>query len=172
MELNLENLKKTVNTPTVKSLVSSWLMQKALAEILREQVNAVYLEVMREIPIFSDYKTSARRMGDGSRIFDPNHMYLSTDEESCQKIYDRVEILTRERGIKPPEMKDGFCPALVAESDLTKIEHLIISETGDPFGITIDKLFASADGIERYHKFLDLIIGAIVNQPDFKNPIK
>jgi len=61
------------------------------------------------------------------------------------------------------------CPALTAESLQRDAEHLIVEVAADYFdGITVHKLICC--GLEKYHKFIDLIVGMCVNHPDFEAP--
>ena len=67
-------------------------------------------------------------------------------------------------------MKLDYCPALVAEDDLRKIEHAIFDAVGVPMGINWDSLFHH--GVDDYKKFIDLVVKSIVSMPDFVNPMK
>jgi hypothetical protein len=169
LPVNIETMKKTYNNSEVKSLVSTWLLQKAYSEIVREKVNSVYADVLAEIPIFDDFQAKHKDYKSIGRILTVNDMYLSNDLESCNKIYIEVDKRLKEKGIKPLDMKWEFCPALTEESKLTDIEHKIIKLTGSPFGVTVDKLLMY--GLDSYNKWIDLSIKVIVNMPDFKNPI-
>ena len=172
--LNVQNMNKVVNTPSVKTLVASYLMQRAFTEIIRERVNAVYTEILNEIPIFEDMRDNSPRFANGerTRILNHNYLYLSEDEEAVQKIYDEMDSRLKKLQIKPENMEHDYCPALVEEEKLRDIEHLIIKETGNPFGVTVNKLVCGGNGLENYKKWIDLIVGAIVSLPDFENPLK
>ena len=106
----------------LKSYVNAYLMARVLAEAKRDDVNAVYKEVLTELPIFAD----AYDCEDGHQIFDPDHMYLSKDNERAKEIYASADKLLKERGIKPADMDKDFCPALVAESLQMDVKHLLI----------------------------------------------
>jgi hypothetical protein len=113
-------------TPALKSSVNAYLVARAFAEVMRERVNVVYQEVLQIHPLYEDMETRRRGKGEPKRIFNPDRMYLSTDEETCSEVYAEVNLTLRERGIKQPETPDDHCPALVAEHLQTKAEHLII----------------------------------------------
>ena len=169
--LTIEKMNEVYNTPEVKNLVGSWLLQKAYTEMIREKVDSIYEEILQEIPVYEDLIRHSPRYNNEpiKRITHNKYLYLSEDEESINKIYNLADKTLREKGLKPDTMKNDYCPALVAESDLTDIEHKIIEITGNQFGINVNNLLYS--GLDSYHKWIDLTVSAIVNMPDFKNPL-
>ena len=150
---------KKVATPTVKSLVSSYLMLKFLASVMREQVDAIYADVLRENPVYEDRTKK--------QIYLEQHLYLCPDDKAVQNIWDIAGKRLTEAGIKPADMDKEKCPALVAEHDLVKIEWLLIDEDGKPFGLSCNKMY----NIEHRAEFIRLITGLIMGLLDFKNPI-
>ena len=149
----------TVATPTVKSLVNSYLMLRVLAESLREQVDEVYLAVLTETPVYEDRT--------GEPILNSEHLYLCTDDAAVKRTWAETTKRLRAAGIHPADMDDEKCPALVAERDQIKIEWLLIDEAGKPFGISCERM----NNLEQRAEFLRLITGLVMGLPDFVNPI-
>jgi hypothetical protein len=162
-------------TPALKSSVNAYLVARAFAEVMRERVNVVYQEVLQIHPLYEDMETRRRGKREPKRIFNPDRMYLSTDEETCSEVYAEVNLTLRERGIKQPETPDDHCPALVAEHLQTKAEHLIIESAAEMLKVGIDagefqnKLLCM--GLDKYREFIHLCVGLVVKLPDFKKPL-
>jgi hypothetical protein len=143
----------------VKSLVSSYLVAKASFEILDIKVSKVYAELLEKYHVLDD---------EGKRIYNHEYLYTSNDDETINKIYSEAEKLLRERKIKPDDMKDGYCPALVAQELLSGIAKEIIEITGAPFNVTPHKLLCA--GLNKYNEWIELIVGLVMSLPDFKKP--
>ena len=161
-------------TPALKSSVNAYLMARAMAEVTREKVNEVYQEVLQIHPLYEDLDTRARK-AEPSRIYDPDKMYLSTDEETCSDVYADADFTLRERNIKPGDMPRDHCPALVAECVQRDTEHLIIETAAEMLAFDIEpKEFGNkllCLGLEKYQEFINLCVGLVVKLPDFKNPL-
>lgn len=173
LPINMENMKRIFDNPDLHILVGSFLLQKAFTEMMQDKVDSVYEQILIDIPIFDDtcirFKDSERlKNHPRTRIYNHHHMYLSEDELTCNKIYDEADKRLKALGIKPESMGRDYCPALVAESDLMDLEHRIIELTGNPFGVTVNNLLYG--GMEKYDKWIDLVIGAVVNHPKFVTP--
>ena len=154
----------------VKSAVNAYLMARTYAECMREKVNEVYKESLGIFPLYTD--RNKRRGGKSERIYDPEKMYLSKDDETCKDVYADVDFHLRKRNIKPESMPDGHCPALTAEHLQTQAQWLIIDTAGEMLGETGDfqhKLLCA--GLDKYHEFIDLVVKMVVNMPDFANPL-
>ena len=161
-------------TPAVKSSVRAYLLARCYAEVMREKVNTVYCEALEIIPLYEDRAQlrDPSRQKPKTRIYDVKQMYLSTDEETCKEVYEDVNFHLKKKGIKPAEMPEDQCPACVAEHLQTKTEWLIIDSAAEMLGEKGDfqnRLLCA--GIDKYHKFIDLVVGLVVNLPDFKNPL-
>ncbi len=153
---------EVVATATVKSLVNSYLLARAYAQTMREKVNEIYKVILTECPIYSDRE--------GEQILDPDRLYLCSDMTLVQDAWDTADHRERKAGLKPDDMSDEKCPALVAEYDLVKVEWALIEATGEPMGITNNDLLC-AGGSEMRQEFIDLVVGFIVNQSDFRHPL-
>ena len=73
-----------------------------------------------------------------------------------------------------PDLPEGHCPALVAEYLQLQAEWALI-ETAEQFfpEVTNNKLLcgtASKGGSETRREYIDLLIGLVVNAPDYQPP--
>jgi hypothetical protein len=148
--------------------VNAYFMARAYAETMRERVDEVQRAVLAECPLDMDAHVGDFRRGDG-KITDPSLTYLATDEhfrdylEKCNK---------RERaiGIKPADMPDDNCPALVAEHLQYQAEWLLL-ECGW-CAIDVD---GHPDGWkwlygEKRKRFIDLLCGLVLDHPKYERP--
>lgn len=167
--MNIKQTQQAIDTPIMHSLVNSYLLQKAYTDITRAEVDKMYNQLLQDIPTYCTSKW--RKMGvEGiDRITDHNKLYLAGDAE-CEVIYTEADKRLKEAGIKPVDMERDYCPALVAEDELRKIARMIADESCAPLGISADKLLCSKDGLENYKKWIELVVGAIVNSPKYKKP--
>jgi hypothetical protein len=151
-----------VATYEVKSLVSAYLLALTFAKVQRQRVDEIHRALLDECPIYAD-------RNENEKITKSGDLYLSSDESACEEFYAAANHALRKAGIKPDDMPDEKCPALVAEHDRIKIEWKLIDAAGKPFGISNDNILN--DGMATRQKFLDLVVGLVVSLPDFKNPI-
>jgi len=167
MEMQLENIHTAIDNPTVKSLVSTYLLALAYAEMMRGKVDEVYLSILTETPVYADGQQNET----GERIYKAKDLYLCSDDGLCQQIYAEADRRLRTAGIKPSDMSDEHCPALVAETDLSNIGRELIDVSGIPLGVTHDDIMCGADGLENRQKWIDLVVGAVISLPDFESPL-
>ena len=159
MKPNLES----VLTPTIISLVKSCLLARAYAELMREQVDRIGVEILA-LPEFNLQATLCRR-AEPHRITVPKDLYLCEDEAACKRYYAEANRREREAKLKPEEMPDEHCPALCAETLQRDAEHALCDEVAPLFGLTTDRLTMHLDN---YRQFLDLVFKIVVNHPKFK----
>lgn len=152
-----------VVTPEVKSLVNAYLLQRAFAETLREKVDAVYREILTEIPVYAD------TYGRDRQILKSGDLYLCSDDVLCEKIYAEGNKRLRALKLKPDDMPDGYCPALVAEDQQVKVETALIDAAGAKIGIDSHKLLCA--GLKTRQEFIDLVVKLVISLPGFKNPL-
>ena len=159
-------------TPGVKSSVNAYLMARARAEVMTEKVDAVYEDILTETPLYADLEM--RGHDEPFQILKPKDMYLSTDEDFCAEVYAEANKRLREMGLKPDDMPDGHCPALVAQNLQRDCEWLIIDNAAEMLGYDGKELHHKllCAGLEKYHQFIDLVCKLVVNLPDFENPLK
>lgn len=163
-------------TPAVKSSVNAYLMARVYAETMRAAVDKVYKESLEIFPLYTDRNElrDPSRRKPKERIFDHDKMYLSKDEETCKEVYADVNFQLRKQGLKPDSMPDDHCPALVAEHLQVKTQWLLIECAAEMLGESNPKDFNNqllCAGLDTHKKFIDLVVGLVVNLPDFKSPL-
>ena len=151
-----------VATEETKSLVNSYLMARAYAEATRERVDAIGREILKEMPLYADSEDG------GARIVEPSKVFSCPDDEATGRYFLEASKRERAAGIKPANMADEFCPALVAETRLSKIENMLIDASGKALGVG-----SNSPGmyLERRKRYIDLVVGMVVNMPGFRNPL-
>lgn len=153
-------------SPAIKTAVGAVLLAKAYAEVKREQVDKVNREILTECPLSNGLEVEHGQSHED--ITDPKLVYLCTNQDLLDDYYAESNKRLRERGIKPPEMPDSYCPALVAEDVLRTAEHVLVEAAEPVFGVSLDQITCYLD---KYHQYIDLLCGLVVNLPDFKNPL-
>lgn len=111
--------------------VRLYIVAQAIAQVKREQMDKIYDELLEQIPLFNDRHP---RIADGKRITKNKDMYLSKDDDACMAIYQRAHLLAVERKIKPTDMPELHCPALVAEHLQAQAENHMLDEVGTVLG--------------------------------------
>jgi len=165
-------------TQEVKSAVNAYLLARAHAEIMRNAVDKIQREILKEVPLTNGfYETEGRRNRKeaGELITDPDDTWLCTNDAQVEDYYLECDKREREVGIKPDDMPTTHCPALVAEEIQRKTERLIISNAAEMLHLEFDgeelhhRLIYH--GLDKYHEFIDLVEKLVINLPDFKNPL-
>ena len=151
-------------TPGMKSSVRAYLMSRAYAETVREAIDKAYVKVLKDFPIYEDLDI---RGISGDRIVTEKTMYLSTDKKTCKAIYDEIDSELRKAGLKPDDMPDDHCPALVAEEIQRQAERLVIETTAEMLGEEDFLHRLICHGIDKYREFIELVTKMIVNMPNF-----
>ena len=148
-------------TPEIRSCVNAYLMARAYAETMRKHVDAIHREILTECPIYADIH------GHKDQILESKDLYLCSNEALCHDFYDESDKRLRAAKLKPDDMPHDHCPALVAEHLQVKCEWMLLDASGKPFGFSADTPWT----MEHRQQWIDLVVGLIVNQPDFKNPL-
>lgn len=155
-------------TPAMNSAANAYLMARTYAEIMREKVDKVEREILIEAPLTNGYET---KHGKSPRpITEPKDVYLCNDELLLQDYYAEVNKRERAAGLKPDNMPDEFCPALIAENAQIKAEQILIDVTAEMLGEKDNfrqKLLCA--GLKKYHQFIDLAMKLIASSPEFKS---
>jgi len=156
-----------LTTPEVKRAVGAYLLARAYAETMRERVDEIERQILAECPIYA-----AERWG-GEQILTGKRLYLASDDAKAllEDFYAEANHRERKAGLKHKDMPDEHCPALVAESKQCDAENLLIDISGRPFGVNCSKLLTGGQALERRQKWIDLVVGCIVNLSDFRNPL-
>lgn len=169
----MKKLTKQDVTQSVKSSVSVYLMTRAYAETMRERVAKIQSGVLAECPLSNDLEQ--KRGLTARQITDPKQAYLCTNEDWLQDYYQETDKRLREARHKPDDMPKDHCPALVAENLQTETERILLDCASDMMKMDFDGQELNhrllCKGMDKRQKFIDLVVGLVVNLPDFKNPL-
>lgn len=128
---------------------------QAVAETMREAVDKIQRQILLDVELYDDL--AAEHGGrERQRITDPKLTYLSTDEAACQRYFAECNKRTRAAGLKPDDMPDEYCPALVAEDIQRRAERALLDSGGTLFGFTADSLLSG----DLWERGLKLFLGA------------
>lgn len=154
-----------MNTPTVKDVpkivqrishqVDAYLTAKAFAMTWREKMDEWDRAELQRF----EYKTAARWVENGrpERITNPDYTYLMDEVDAKEYYAARQDFINT---LKVPGLKDGYCPALVAENLLVECEKLLIDSAVEFFGVDSNKLICS--GMDNYKKYIALLVGMTI----------
>ena len=154
----------------VKSSVRAYLLARVFAETEREKIDAMQREILETATYETSPEWARRGMKDApERITDPKHAYLMTDVD-FEDYYAECQHRIRKMGYKLPE---GHCPALVAESLQVTTENLLIRAAAEMMGEYPEDFPHGllCLGLEKRQEFIDLVVGLVINLPDFRNPL-
>jgi hypothetical protein len=145
--------------------VNAYFMARTYAELMRERVDEVQRAVLAECPLNMEPQWIERR-GD-EKITEPSLTYLAVASD-LKDYWAECDKRERKLGIKPADMPDDHCPALVAEHLRVQAEWLLL-ECG---WVAIDT-DGNRDGWkllygEKRQHFIDLLCGLVVNHPKYK----
>ena len=150
-------------SPAIKSAVNAVLMAHCVVEVEREKMDKIDREIL-QVAYFTSEQWAPRMPR--HRITEPKENYLMNDEDAKDYFAERQKRINA-MGYKLP---DGHCPALVAESVLSDARRILIEVSVPVWGINPHQLLCA--GMDKYHKYIDLICGLVVNLPGFKSPVK
>jgi hypothetical protein len=92
------------------------------------------------------------------------------DEESCQRVYARATAEFISEGLLPVGSDIGTSISYEFWKLRSDAEREIVRLTGEPFGITSEKLYCTGNGVEDHKTWIKNIVGAIMCLPDFVAP--
>lgn len=160
------NLRAHFMSDEVRSCVNAYLIARAHAETMRKAVDEIEHQILEELPIYD-----TKRPG-GRRLYRGDDLYLTDDAEACAGFYAEANRRERASKLKPANMGDEYCPALVAENLQRDAERLLIDTTGEPFGVTHEKVWCAADAAQNSKAWIDSVVGFIVRQPGYISPLE
>ena len=163
-------------TQAVKSAVNAYLLTCANAEVHREKVDAIQRNILATANYYTDEKFLNRGRTIKEKIIETKDTWFMSSGESHDYFSDLRMALERS-GYKiestPGDPEWSYsCPALTAECLQTDAEHILIDAAAEMLGETKDfrdKLLCN--GMDNWNKFIDLVVGLVVNMPGFKNPL-
>lgn len=141
--------------------VNTLLLAMTLARAERERVDKIERRVLAEGQYYG-----WRHEGEQYRVMEPKDFY-HMDNQSAEAYQARLQSIHQ---AQDPTLPEGHCPALVAERWQTEAEWALIEAAEPLFDITNNQLLCAAGGLERRQKYLDLLIGMVVNSPGFQPP--
>ena len=156
--------------------VDNLLIAMALAQAERERVNKIQKDVLASEVFLMDEKHLDRGRED-ARILDPAKAWLMNDVDA-PRYYAKLSEIHLANGFE--DAAKGYCPALVAETLQTEAEWAVIKAAEEFFpGIDNNRLLCGISkpdgswecGLETRKKYLDLLIGMVVNFPGYKQPL-
>lgn len=133
---------------------------QAYAQTMREQVDKIQRQVLKEVPLYDDL-IAEHNHTERHRITDPKDTYLSKDDAAFQRYVMECSNRERAAGLKPATMPDEYCPALVAEDLQRKAERVLLDSGGSLFGISADDMVQP----EHWREGLRLMLGASLKEP-------
>lgn len=143
----------------IKGKVQALLVRMAHAQLERERVDKIQSSELHAQMYYG-------RLPDGRqiRITNPKESYLM-DEDSSQRYFAKLNAIHLANGFA--DAAKGNCPALTAEYAQTKAEWTLIDAAEEFFpGMTNNRLLCGTKdqgGLETRQKYLDLLIGLVVN---------
>ena len=159
--------------------MNAYLLALTHAQLMREAVDKVQRAVLAEIPLYNDLESDMADVP-RERITDPKLAYLSQDEEGCAAYFAECNRREREGRIKPADMPDEHCPALVAENLQTQAEWAILDAYADMMELRNDEgeridgqevnHLLLCMGLEKRRDAIELMVKLVVNRPGYKRP--
>jgi hypothetical protein len=152
--------------------VDTLLLATALAQLERERVDKIQRRVLAEEVYLMDERHWKRGRED-QRITDPGKSWLMCDVDSAQ-YHAELNAIHLANGFE--DAAQGFCPALVAEHDQVKAEWALIEAALKWFPQCDNGTLLcgtnTEGGLETRRKYLDLLIGLVVNHPGYTSPLR
>lgn len=157
--------------PDIVRAVQNALVARAVAQDKRTRVDALGREILTERVFTSTLCTSADTDPEQAarcasqppeRITDPKALFGCQDEALCAWYYAEANRRARAAGLKPADLPDNHCPALVAEELQWQAEEAVIALAAPVFGLTSDQVRLTLNTRDR---FLELVIRLLVNHP-------
>lgn len=153
--------------PAITKPVKNLLMAMALADDARERIDRINRRVLEA----GDFRIDPKWREGNERITDPDRTYLmDLDSAEHWAYHNTCAAMAVLAGENADEIAEGKCPALVAENLRTSAEIALIEASEPFFGVTNHQLCCA--GLEKRKRFIDLMIGLVVNRPDFNLDIK
>lgn len=135
-------------------LVGDLLMKQVLSDFITERVTEIQRGVLADYPLFTD---AERFKVPYERITDPRHTYLARHEHVLAYC-ELCDLRERAAGLKPDDMGDEYCPALVAQHERIKAEQAVFEFFCPVMGI--EKTGPSK--LEHRAELLRLLVGMVL----------
>ena len=161
-----DHLTKQDVTPEVIEAGYAYIAAKAVAQTVADTVGPIQAEILQTFELYNDLEVEHGLPR--QRITDPDHVYLSNDEDKVMAYYAEVDRVLKSRGIKPQNMDADHCPILVAEDEQHQAEYALITaaarmmEIEEPEEFN-NKLLCQRQGLEKRQRFVELAAALVVN---------
>lgn len=148
--------------------VNAVLLAKAHAECERERVDAIQRRVLSE-GIYTGRRNIERgKESQSFRVTEPKDTW-KMDEGCWDEYFAKMQAIHLGEGFE--KAADGCCPALTAESLERDAKHLLVEMAQNCIpGVTLKALLSA--GLEKYEKYIHLLIGVVVSSPHYKDPLE
>lgn len=133
--------------------VVAYLKAKAFAEAERKRVNEIEVRVLAEI---------------GRPEVEPGKAWLKLNDEESERFFARLNEIHYANGFEAA--KDGYCPALTAESDERDRANELMEAVRPITGITVNRLLCGVNGmsgLKTRDYYLDLLVKLVTERPGF-----
>jgi len=143
--------------------VNTVLLAMTHARVQRERIDAMERAVLARQDGSPMYQVAEkwRKRGRDEWVTDPKHSYLMSAEDFADYNAE-CQHRIKQMGYKVP---DGHCPALIAEHVQVQAEYALMLAAEEFFDIGPDDVY-----LEKRRKYLDLLIGLVVNAPGYRKP--
>lgn len=113
-------------TTELEEAVKTYLLAKSYLETIKPIIVGYQTEILESNNFRNEYEVGTRRaMQAGEFIKNPDHTFLMVDDDFDEYL-KLVNQAHKDNGFNVPE---GYCPLLVAKSDVTDAEKLILEES-------------------------------------------
>jgi hypothetical protein len=141
---------------------AAYLVARAAAETMREAVDEIATDVLTRVELYNDLAVRHER-DERRRITEPRYTYLSEDEEATKAYFAECDKAERAAGLKPAEMPNEHCPALVAEHEQAKAEWALIDAAATFLQMDNPLDFKKHLFGEKRQRFIDLTASMVLS---------
>lgn len=156
-------------TQDVKSAVNAYLLARTYAELQRERVDVLTKEILTTAKYYTPKHMTRGRTQ--TRITDPKDTWMLSGKEHIDYLLDlKASLQKAGYTIKTHDQEHSYnCPALTAEYLQTQSEWLVIDSAAEMLGENKDfRHSLLCAGLDKYHKFVNIVVGLVINAPDFQ----
>ena len=150
--------------------VNTLLLATAAAQLERERVDKIQRRVLAEGNYYGR-RPSCTGPSEQFRVTEPADAW-HMDKQSAEAYHARLNAIHLAEGFA--QAAEGHCPALTAERMQTEAEWALIAAAKEWFpGVTNNRLLCGTKtmgGLECRQKYLDLLVGLVVNSPGYTKP--
>ena len=125
-----------------------YLACKAAAEATRLVVDGIGREALEKFPLFD--------RDDRAPITQVKHDWRAYGTPEWDAWHAACVAEQKRSGIRPKKWDDAICPALYLENEQRKAEGVLCDISGEPFGVTHQKLISAPDGLHKMRQWLEL----------------